>query len=106
MLKIKYANNPKKLQSELKEINGIQVDKNNSHEIKQKILADYTDDFEMVGRLKVTDQTRATHIRFRNITDYDAYVIALDQEYESDVAGFNAYNYKTDTPHFNLVNRS
>ena len=72
LVKFKLANNPNKLQSELKELNKIQVVNKKLHEIKQEILMDYTGQFEMVGISKVGDQIRQTLIRFRNITDYEA----------------------------------
>ena len=106
IVKIKYANNPNKLQSELKELNKIQVIDKNLHEIKQEILQEYEGDFEMVGNLKIGDQIRQTKIRFRNISDYEAYINAIDQDYDSEDALFNGYNYKLDTPQFNKVNRS
>ena len=62
--------------------------------------------FEMVGDSKVGDQIRPAKIRFRNITDYDAYINAIDQDYEFEDSIFNGYIYKLDTPQFNLVNRS
>ena len=74
----KYANDPNKLQSELKELNKIQVVNKNLHEIKQELLLDYTGEFEVVGNLKVGDQIRRTHIRL-NISDYEAYINAIDQ---------------------------
>ena len=40
LVKIKYANNPNKLQSELKELNKIHVIDKNLHEIKQEKLLD------------------------------------------------------------------
>ena len=64
MVKGKYANNPKKLQSELKELNKIQVLDKKLHELKNEILLDYNGEIEMVGSLKVGDQIRETHIRF------------------------------------------
>ena len=106
IFKIKYANNPNKLQSELKELNKIQVIDKNLHEIKQEILQEYEGDFEMVGNLKIDDQIRQTKIRFRNISDYEAYINAIDQDYDSEDALFNGYIYKLDTPQFNKVNRS
>ena len=60
----------------------------------------------MVGNLKVGDQIRQTHIRFRNISDYEAYINAIDQDYESEDSIFKGYLYKIDTPQFNLVHRS
>ena len=77
--KIKYANNPNQLQSELKELNKNHVIDKNSHEIKNEILRDYTDEFEMVGNLKVGDQIRQTHISFRKIDDFEAYINAIDE---------------------------
>ena len=61
-VKNKYAKNPNKLQSELKELNKTQVNDKNLHEIKNKILLDYTGEFETVGTLKFGDQIRQTHI--------------------------------------------
>ena len=52
----------------------------------------------MVGSLKVGDQIRTTHIRFRKISDYEAYINANDQVYESEDASFNGYIYKINTP--------
>ena len=40
LVKIKYANNPNKLQSELQELNKVQVVNKNLHETKQEILMD------------------------------------------------------------------
>ena len=60
----------------------------------------------MVGNLKVGDQIRQTHIRFRNITDYEAYINSIDQDYDWEDAIFNGYNYKNETKQINKVNRS
>ena len=59
-----------------------------------------------VINLKVGDQVRQTHIRFRNIDDYESYINAFDQDYESEDVIFNGYIYKINTPQFNKVNRS
>ena len=106
LVNFKYANNPIKLQSELKEVKKIQVFNKNLHEIKQEILQDYNGEFEMVGNSKVGDQIRQTHIRFRNISDYEAYINSIDEGYDADDCIFNGYIYKIDTPPFNKVNRS
>ena len=106
LVNIKYANDPNKLQSELKELNKIEVIDKNLHEIKQEILLDYIGTFEMVGNLKVGDQIRQTHVRFRNMDDFEAYINSIDQDYNSDDSIFNGYIYKIDTPQFNKVNRS
>ena len=106
LVNIKYANDPNKLQSELKELNKIQVVNKNLHEIKQEILIDYVSVFEMVGNMKVGDQIRQTHIRFRNMDDFEAYINSIDQDYDSDDTIFNGFIYKINSPQFNKVNRS
>ena len=60
----------------------------------------------MVGKLKVGDQIRQTHIRFRNIADYESYINAVNQDYDSEDSVFNGYIYKLNTSQFNKVNRS
>ena len=60
---------------------------------------------EIVESLGIIHQIRETHIKFRNIPDYECYINAIDQDYESEDAIFNGYNYKTKTPQFELVNR-
>ena len=60
----------------------------------------------MVGNLKVGDQIRQTHIRFRNVDDFESYINSIDQNYDSDDSIFNGYIYKINTPQFNKVNRS
>ena len=60
----------------------------------------------MVGKLKIGDQIRQTHIRFRNISDFEAYINSIDQDYDSEDSIFNGYIYKIDTPQFKKVNRS
>ena len=64
LVKFKSANNPRKIQSELKELNKIQVIDKNLHEIKNEILLDYNGEIEIVGSLKVGDQIKENHIRF------------------------------------------
>ena len=106
LVRIKYADNPDKLESTLKELNKIQVIDKNLHEIKQEILLGYIGTFEMDGKLKVGDQIRQTHVRFRNMNDFEAYINSIDQDNDSDDSIFNGYIYKIDTPIFNKVNRS
>ena len=106
LVRIKYADKPDKLENALKELNKIQVIDKNLHEIKQEILRDYTGEFEIVGNLKVGDQIRQTHFRFGNVADYEAFIIAIDQDYDSEDALLTGCIYKLDTPQFNKVNRS
>ena len=91
LVEIKYPNNPNKLKSQLKELNKIQVTDKNLHEIKQETLVDYADEFEMVGSLKNGYQTRQTDFRFRNITDYEAYINSIDEGYDAEDAIFNGF---------------
>ena len=60
----------------------------------------------MVGNLKVADQIRETHTRFINIKDYEAFIITIDQDFDSEDTFFNGYIYKINTPQFKKVNRS
>ena len=50
-------------------------------------------EFEMVGRLKIADQSRETHTRLRNIDHFESYINALDQDHESEHTIFNGYIY-------------
>ena len=45
-------------------------------------------------------------MRFKNNDDYESYINAIDQDYESEDSIFNVYIYKLTTPQFNKVNRS
>ena len=49
-------------------------------------MIDYTGEFEMVVSLKVGDEIRQTHIRFRNIDDYESYIHAIDEGYDAEDA--------------------
>ena len=60
----------------------------------------------MVGNLKIGDQIRQTHIRFRNINDYEAYNKVIDEGFNAEDAFFNGYIDKLDTSQFNKANRS
>ena len=42
----------------------------------------------MVGKLKVGDQVRQTHIRIRNIEGYESYINAIDEGYDAEDAIF------------------
>ena len=90
----------------MKELNKVQVVNKNFYETKEEILTDYTGEFEMVGNLNVDDQIRQTHIRFRNVADYESYIHAIDQDFVSEDALFNGYIYKLITHRFKKLNRS
>ena len=106
LVKIKDTKNLIKLEYELKKLNNIQVVNKNLHEKKQKIIRDHAGEFEMVGSLKVGDQTRPTHTRVRNKTDYEAYINSIDGSDDAEDSVFIGYFYKINTPQFNKVNRS
>ena len=106
LVQIKYADNPNKLNNALKELNKIEVINKNFYKIKQEILIDYNGEFEMVGNLKVGDQIRQTHIRFRNMDDFESFIKSIDEGYDADDCIFNGYIYKLSIPQFNKVNRS
>ena len=106
LVKVKYANDPNKLENALKELIKIEVIDQNLHEIKNEILQDYDGTFEMVGTLIVGDQLRQTHIRFRNMIDFENYINSIDEGYDADDSIFNGYIYKINTPKFNKVKRS
>ena len=106
LLNIKYANDPNKLENALKELNKIEVIDKNLHEIKNEILQDYDVTFEMIGTLIVGDQLRQTHIRFRNMIDFETYINSIDEGYDADDSIFNGYIYKINTPQLKEVNRS
>ena len=103
LIRIKYGDNTTKLQSELKEFKKTHVVNKNLHEIKNEILVDYAGEFENVGELSIGDHIRQTHLRSRNINDYESYIKAIDQDYESEDAISNGYIYKVNTLPLNLV---
>ena len=61
----------------------------------------------MVEKLSVGDQSRETHIRFRNFNVYGSFINSVDEEYDAaDSIFFNGYVFEVDTPQFNLIRRS
>ena len=100
LVRIKYKNEVDK------DLNKIQVIDKNLHEITNEILEDYIGTFEMVGNLKVGDQIRQTHVRFRNMDGFEAYINSIDEGYDNDDCIFNGYIYKIKTPQFKKVKRS
>ena len=104
VVEIKYSNNPNKLEKTLRELNKIEVISEKLHEIKNEKLLDYVGEFGMDGNLKVGDQVRQTHIRFRKNDDYESYINAIGGNDAKD-AIFNGYISKLNSPQFNKVNR-
>ena len=89
LVKLTYAINPNKSQSELKELNEIHSVRKNFHEIKNDSLRKYTGVLELVGNLSIGDHVRETHIRFRNMEDFESFINAIDEGYHSDDSIFN-----------------
>ena len=100
------VNRPAKLECELKELNELQIVNKNTHEVKQEVLQDFGNEFEMIGKLSVGHQIRETCSRFRSITGYEHYIYSIDEDYDAEDAVFNGYIYKTNTIQFTLNNRS
>ena len=90
----------------MRKLNKIEVINKNLHGIKNEIMQDYVDAIELVGNLKVGDQIRPTNIRFRNFDDFESYINFIDERYDAEVAIFNGYIYKINTPQFKKVIRS
>ena len=84
----------------------MQVVDESLHETKNEILREIAGELGRVEKLSTVDQIRETHIRFRNITDYDQYTNAIGLGYDSEDAIFSGYNQKIKTPKINLVKRS
>ena len=91
---------------ELATSNNIYVDNLNLHEIKNEILKDYTADFELIEKMIIGPVEHKTHIRFKNMDDFERYINAIDIDYDSDYVIFTGYVYKLDTPQFKVVKRS
>ena len=60
----------------------------------------------MVGNIKVGNQIHQNHTSFRNMDEFEAYIIAIDEGYHAEDAIFNGFIYKISTPQFNKVKRS
>ena len=70
------------------------------------MLGDYTGEFELIRDLSIGERNKKTLIRVRNITDFEHYIKALDQHYDSEDAISNGCFNKKDTLVFNTKNRS
>ena len=90
----------------MKQLIKVQVFDKSLHEIKQQISRDYAGEFEMIGKISVGDHVRRTHIRLRNVNDYESCINSIDERYDAEDAVINGYIFKIKTPQFNLDNRS
>ena len=86
--------------------NKIYVNNLNLHEIKNEILQGYTGDFELNGKMIIGPVEHKTNIRFKNMNDFEKYINAIDNDYDSEDVTFTGYLYKLDIPHFKVVKRS
>ena len=68
------------------------------HEIKNKILQDYTGDFELNGFMIIGLIEHKMNIRFKNMDDFESYMNAIDVDYDSEDVIFTGYIYKLNTP--------
>ena len=91
---------------ELATSNKIYVNNLNLHEIKNEILQDYNNDFELNGKMIIGPVEHKTNIRFKNMDEFEKYINAIDIDYDSEDVTFTGYVCKLDTPHFKFVKRS
>ena len=91
---------------ELATSNKIYVNNLNLHEIKNEILQDYNNDFELNGKMIIGPIEHKTNVRFKNMDDLERYINAIDIDYDSEDVTFTGYVYKLNTPHFKVVKRS
>ena len=73
---------------ELATSNKIYVNNLNLHEIKDRILQDYTGDFELNGKMIIGPIEHETNIRFKNMDDSENYINTIDVDYDSEDVTF------------------
>ena len=78
----------------------------NLHEIKNKILQDYTGDFELNAKMIIGPVEYKTNLRFKKMEVFESYINAIDVDYDSEDVTFTGYVYKINTPHLKIVKRS
>ena len=91
---------------ELATSNNIYVNNLNLHEIKNENLEDYTGDFELIGKMIIGPVELKTNISFKNMDDFERYINAIDNDYDSDDVIFTGFVYKLNTPQIKVVKRS
>ena len=62
----------------------IYFDNSNLHGNKNDILGDSTGSFEMVGNMLLGKTEQKTDIRYKNVPDFETYVKAIDDDYDSE----------------------
>ena len=63
------------------------------HEIKETSLLDYTGAFGKIGEFTVGGNIRKTHIRFKSVYKFEAYINCCDLEIDGEGAKFTGYIY-------------
>ena len=77
----------------------------NLHEIRNKVLLDYTSDFQLNGSMIIGPIEHKTNIRFKNVDVLESHKNAIDIDYDSEDVTFTGYVNKTFTPRFKKENR-
>ena len=54
----------------------------------------------------IGDKEQKTTIRFRIVDDFESYINAIDDDYDSEHVSFTGWLYKLNTPEFNKGKRS
>ena len=89
MVTLKHSNFLIKLENPIKELNRSFVVDITLHQIEEEILKNYTADFEMIGTSVVGENLRSTHIRFRNIIEYENHFHSINDGCDSERTVFN-----------------
>ena len=76
------------------------------HEIKNEILQNYTDDFELSGLMIIGHIEHEKNKRFENMDDFERYINTIHVDYDSKDVTFTGYVSKLNTPQFNAIKRS
>ena len=82
------------------------VNRLSSYEVKHEILSDYTSNFEKIGKIIIREMEQKTNFIFRNVEDFETYIIAIDVDYDSEDVFVTGWLYKLNTPQLNMVKRS
>ena len=69
-------------------------------------LLEYTSGFELKRSTVIGPIKHKTKLRFRNSDNFESYINAIVNDYDSEDFTFTGYVFKLKTPQFNIVNRS
>ena len=78
----------------------------NLHDIKKKILEDYTGDFELIASMVIGGMEQKTKSRIRNAEGFEIYINAKDVDYDSEEVNYTGWLNKLSIPEFNKTSRS